>query len=61
MVCLFHGDYGPADLNFTISGSVTRAHGWTLDANLLEEARNIGEVGAIQRHVLRDETASWCH
>jgi hypothetical protein len=61
MVCLFHGDYGPADPNFAVSGSMTGAQGWAVDAGLLKEARNLGEAEAIQRHVLRGETISWCH
>ena len=56
MVCLFHGDYGPADPAF-ISGSASR---WVVDASLLKGARNIGEVEAIQRHLLKGETLSWC-
>jgi len=59
MVCLFHGDYGPADPGFAVSGATK--HGWTVDENSLKEARNIGEAEAIQRHVLRGETISWCH
>jgi hypothetical protein len=55
MVCLFHGDYGPADPNFAISGS------WGVDASLLKEARNIGEAEAIQRHIQRGESVAWCH
>ena len=61
MVCLFHGDYGPPDPAFTVSGASAAVHGWAVDASLLKEARNIGEVEAIQRHVLRSEAVSWCH
>jgi len=31
-----------------------------VDANLLKEARNLGEAEAIQRHLLRGEPVSWC-
>ena len=56
MVCLFHGDYGPADPAFNLgSGSI-----WVVDANSLKDARNIGEAEAIQRHLLRGEPVSWC-
>ena len=61
MVCLFHGDYGPADPGFVISGPVVRGHGWLVDPNLLKGARNPGEAAAIQRHALRGEPVSWCH
>jgi hypothetical protein len=56
MVCLFHGDYGPVDPAF-ISGSASRS---VADASLLKSARNIGEVEAIQRLLLKGETVSWC-
>jgi 4-amino-4-deoxy-L-arabinose transferase-like glycosyltransferase len=56
MVCLFHGDYGPADPAFNFwSGS-----NWVVDANSLKSARNLGEAEAIQRHLLRGEPVSWC-
>jgi hypothetical protein len=61
MRCLFHGDYGPPDPIFAISGSVTAVHNWAVDPDLLKQARNIGEAEAIQRHVLRGESISWCH
>jgi hypothetical protein len=56
MVCLFHGDYGPADPHF-----VTGQHGWAVDVRLLASARNLGEAEAIQRHALRGEPVIWCH
>jgi len=56
MVCLFHGDYGPADPAFNLGSEST----WVVDANLLKEARNLGEAEAIQRHLLRGEPVSWC-
>jgi len=56
MVCLFHGDYGPADPAFNLgSGS-----NWVVDANSLKDARNLGEAEAIQRHLVRGEPVSWC-
>ena len=56
MVCLFHGDYGPADPAFNLSsGSI-----WVVDANSLKDARNLGEAEAVQRHLLRGEPVSWC-
>jgi hypothetical protein len=61
MVCLFHGDYGPPDPAFTVSGASAAVHGWAVDASLLTEARNIGEAQAIQRYVLKGEAVSWCH
>jgi hypothetical protein len=62
MVCLFHGDYGPPDPAFAVSAASGAAvHGWTVDPRLLTDARNIGEVEAIQRHVLKGEAVSWCH
>jgi hypothetical protein len=60
MLCLFHVDYGPADPNFAISGPVTAVRSWAVDPSLLKDARDIGEAEAIQRHVLRGETVSWC-
>ena len=56
MVCLFHGDYGPADPAFNLGSESTGV----VDANLLKEARNLGEAEAIQRHLLRGEPVSWC-
>jgi hypothetical protein len=62
MVCLFHGDYGPADPTFDLgSGPPFGARGWVVDLSVLREARNIGEAEAIQRHLLRSEPISWCH
>ena len=56
MVCLFHGDYGPADPAFDLGSGST----WVVDANSLTGARNLGEAEAIQRHLLRGEPVSWC-
>jgi len=56
MVCLFHGDYGPADPAFNLGSGST----WVVDANSLKDARNLGEAEAIQRHLLRGEPVSWC-
>jgi 4-amino-4-deoxy-L-arabinose transferase-like glycosyltransferase len=56
MVCLFHGDYGPADPAFNLGSAST----WVVDANSLKDARNLGEAEAIQRHLLRGEPVSWC-
>ena len=56
MVCLFHGDYGPADPAFNLGSGST----WVVDANSLTGARNLGEAEAIQRHLLRGEPVSWC-
>lgn len=61
MVCLFHGDYGPADPAFKPDlGSSFGARGWSVDAHLLRDARNIGEAEAIERHLIRSESVSWC-
>jgi hypothetical protein len=61
MVCLFHGDYGPADPAFHVGGGpASDGRGWVVDASLLKDARNIGEAEAIQRHVLRGDAVSWC-
>jgi hypothetical protein len=60
MVCLFHGDYGPSDpafAHFALSGA---GHSWNVEPRLLKQARNIGEAEAIERHVLRGESVSWC-
>jgi multidrug efflux pump subunit AcrB len=56
MVCLFHGDYGPAHPAFHPGTELT----WIVDANSLKAARNLGEAEAIQRHLLRGEPVSWC-
>src|SRR5215469_14170651 len=56
MVCLFHGDYGPPDPAFKIGSGST----WVVDANSFKKARNLGEAEAIQRHLLRGESVSWC-
>ena len=61
MVCLFHDDYGPADPAFHPEfTSAAGGRGWTVDAGLLKEARNIGEVEAIERHLTHGETVTWC-
>lgn len=61
MVCLFHGDYGTADPGFKLDPAATAAgHSWIVDASLLKEARNIGEAEAIERHLTRGETVTWC-
>jgi hypothetical protein len=56
MVCLFHGDYGPPDSAFHPKAGLT----WILDAHSLQDARNLGEAEAIQRHLLQGEPVSWC-
>jgi hypothetical protein len=61
VVCLFHGDYGPADPGFSVSATAPSHHGWSIDTSLLTGARNLREAEAIQRHVLRGETVMWCH
>jgi hypothetical protein len=60
MVCLFHGDYGPPDSTFVISGSASGLHAWAVSPKLLKEARNLGEAEAIQRHLLQGQTVAWC-
>jgi hypothetical protein len=60
MVCLYHGDYGPADPAFDLgAASHFVGRGWVVDAGLPKEARNVGEAEAIQRHVIRGEAVSW--
>ena len=61
MVCLFHGDYGPANPGFSIAGESVAARGWRVDASQLAQARNLGEAEAIQRHILKGEAVLWCH
>jgi hypothetical protein len=56
MVCLFHGDYGPADPAFKPGAGSA----WMVDLSSLKDARNIGEAEAIQRQLLRGESVSWC-
>ena len=56
MVCLFHGDYGPADPAFNPGSGST----WVVDANSLKDARNLGEAEAVQRYLLRGDPVSWC-
>jgi hypothetical protein len=51
-VCLFHGDYGPADPGFSLAANPA-AQRWLVDAKELRQARNLGEAQAIQRHLLR--------
>jgi hypothetical protein len=35
VVCLFHGDYGPADPGFSVPAAAPSEHGWSVDASLL--------------------------
>src|ERR1700722_19952241 len=61
MVCLYHSDYGPSDPTFDLgSASNFGIRGWMVDATLLKNARNIGEAQAIERHLIRGESVSWC-
>lgn len=61
MVCLYHSDYGRADSAFDPDvASQVGMHEWLVDARLLKDARNIGEAEAIQRHLIRGESISWC-
>jgi hypothetical protein len=61
MACLYHGDYGPADPAFDVgAASPFGARGWVVDAALLKGARNVGEAEAVQRHLIRGESVSWC-
>ena len=58
MVCLFHSDYGPADPAFKFDpGSTVGVRGWIVGASSFKEARNIGEVEAIQRQLLAETLA----
>lgn len=61
MACLYHGDYGPADPAFE-PGPAWHfgVRGWVVDAALLKGARNTGEAEAIQRHLIRGNSVSWC-
>jgi hypothetical protein len=61
VACLFHGDYGPADPGFSVIAGSIAARGWRVDASQLMQARNRGEAEAIQRHLLKGETVTWCH
>ena len=58
---LFHGDYGPADPGFAVTGPNTTGQRWSVDPSLLKAARNLGEAEAIQRHIVNGEAVSWCH
>src|ERR1700756_4873708 len=61
MACLFHGDYGSADPAFKLDFAATAdGRGWSVDASLLKDASNIGEAEAIERHLVRGESVSWC-
>jgi hypothetical protein len=61
MICLYHGDYGPADPAFHLGAAAhLGARGWAVDATLFKGARNIGEAEAVQRHLIRGESVSWC-
>jgi len=61
MVCLFHGDYGPADPAFKFDlRSPLSGRDWIVDASSLKEVRNIGEAEAAQRHLIRGEAVTWC-
>jgi hypothetical protein len=58
MVCLFHSDYGPADPAFKFDPrSTVGVRGWIVGASSFKEARNIGEVEAIQRQLLAETLA----
>jgi hypothetical protein len=61
VVCLFHGDYGPADPGFIVTRANAVGQSWVVDASLLKAARNRGEAEAIQRHISKGEAVSWCH
>jgi hypothetical protein len=61
MACLYHSDYGPADSAFHLDvASHIGMREWLVDARLLKDAHNIGEAEAIQRHLIRGESVSWC-
>jgi hypothetical protein len=58
MVCLFRGDYGPTDPASNLGSGLNLTR--VVDANSLNEARNLEEAEAIQRHLLRGEPISRC-
>src|ERR1700743_1052580 len=61
MVCLYHDDYELADPTFDLgSASHFGMCGWVVDSTLPKNARTIGEAEAIQRHLIRGESVSWC-
>jgi len=54
-------DYGPEGPAFKLAAApMADARGWIIDVSLLKEARNIGEAEAIERHLIRGETVTWC-
>jgi hypothetical protein len=53
MVCLFHGDYGPANPAFNLGSGST----WVVDANSLKDARNLEEAQGDQGYAWVDQNA----
>jgi hypothetical protein len=50
------------DPAFKLAGApMAGARGWIIDVSWLKEARNIGEAEAIERHLIRGETVTWCN
>jgi hypothetical protein len=61
MTCLYASDYGPAEPGFNaLRDGGTLIKGFEASAPLLAEARNLGQLQAMERVLMRGDTVRWC-
>lgn len=61
MSCLYATDYGPPDPSFDpFAGGGRLIKGFETHVGLLAQARNLGQLQAMERKLAKGETITWC-
>jgi hypothetical protein len=61
MTCLYASDYGPAEPGFNpLRDGGTLIKGFEASAPVLADARNLGQLQAMERVLARGDTVRWC-
>lgn len=61
MHCLFKSDYGPIDPSFdAFAGGGRLLKGFEAHVHALSQARNVGQLEAMERKIERGEPILWC-
>jgi hypothetical protein len=61
MECLYKTDYGPADPGFNpLAGNGQLVKGFEARLSVLAQAKNLGQLEAMERKLARGQTIQWC-
>jgi hypothetical protein len=61
MTCLYASDYGPAEPGFSpLRDGGVLIKGFETAGSVLAEARNLGQLQAMERVLARGDTVRWC-